>query len=34
MQPEAARLSKVSPEWMDAFRLQIQELGLKVKANP
>lgn len=34
MQQEAARLSKVSPEWMDAFGSQIRALGLKVKSNP
>jgi wyosine [tRNA(Phe)-imidazoG37] synthetase (radical SAM superfamily) len=34
MQPEAARLTKVSPEWMDGFQAQIQALGLPVKLNP
>ncbi len=34
MQPEAARLSKVSQQWMDAFQGQIQALGLNVKLNP
>jgi len=33
MQPEAVRLSKVSPEWMNAFAAQIGSLGLKVKTN-
>jgi wyosine [tRNA(Phe)-imidazoG37] synthetase (radical SAM superfamily) len=34
MQPEASRLTKVSPEWMDAFQAEIQALGLPVKLNP
>ena len=34
MQPEAARLSKVSQEWMDAFQVEIRALGLPVKLNP
>jgi wyosine [tRNA(Phe)-imidazoG37] synthetase (radical SAM superfamily) len=33
MQAEAPRLSKVSQQWMDAFRAQILALGLNVKAN-
>lgn len=34
MQPEAARLTKVTLEWMDAFQAEIQALGLPVKLNP
>jgi hypothetical protein len=33
MQAEAPRLSKVSQQWLDAFRAQILTLGLNVKAN-
>ncbi|SEL38981.1 radical SAM protein [Nitrosovibrio tenuis] len=33
-QPEAARLTKISQEWMDAFQAEIQALGLPVKLNP
>jgi hypothetical protein len=33
MQAETPRLSKVSQQWMDAFRAQILALGLNVKAN-
>jgi hypothetical protein len=34
MQPQAARLTKVSQEWMNAFQAEIQALGLTVKLNP
>ncbi|MDQ3185944.1 MAG: radical SAM protein [Pseudomonadota bacterium] len=34
MQPEAPRLTKISQEWMEAFRTDIQALGLAVKLNP
>ena len=33
-QPEAARLSPLSPEWMHGFAHRIQELGLDVKVHP
>ncbi|HEX8873140.1 MAG TPA: radical SAM protein, partial [Nitrosospira sp.] len=33
MQPEAARLTRINQEWVDAFRAKIQALGLPVKLN-
>ncbi|MGG7053964.1 radical SAM protein [Nitrosomonas sp. ANs5] len=34
LQPEAARLSKVSEEWMETFAARIRTLGIPVKVSP
>ena len=34
LQPEASRLSKVSPVWMESFATEIRKLGLAVKIYP
>lgn len=34
LQPEAPRLAKINPEWMEAFSDKIRALGLAVKLNP
>jgi hypothetical protein len=34
LQPEAARLSPLAPEWLEAFAQRIRALGLAVKVTP